>query len=518
MQSRLILKFCVSLCATFIYASVLLAQKTEKPNIVFILADDLGYGDLTCYNQQSKIRTPHIDRLARQGIRFTDAHSASSVCTPSRYAALTGRYAWRTALKNQVFYNYEPPLIEAERMTIARMLKNEGYRTAAIGKWHLGLEWRTKPGQHFNFMKPFPWPGGTLPMEEEKKIDFTAPVKGGPVELGFDYFFGTSACATCNTPYCYIENDRIVSQPTEYFKGRYLEQRGGFRSPEFQEATVDSIFTVKAMDFIVKSKKDKKPFFLYLAASAPHEPAEEDVVPAFLRGKSEAGPRGDLVVYFDWMVGKIMESLQKAGVSKNTIVIVTSDNGAKPGNYNRITHDHKSNGNLRGFKGGIWEGGHRIPFIVRLPAGSRKGATSSHFIGLQDIMSTIADLLGIELPGDSAEDSISFLYALSDEGKSEKKNGRKDIVFHSTSGVFAIREGDWKLIVDCDNSGDGGRGVHGNEGTGPKSSMKGQLYNLADDPYELFNLIDKNKEKELALRELLMRYREQGRSRAFKSN
>ena len=486
------------------------AQDNRKPNIIIILADDMGYVDVGPFNSHSLIPTPAMNKLAKEGMIFTDAHSASSVCTPSRYSLLTGRYAWRTALKQQVYYNYEPPLIESSRMTIASMLKTNGYNTAAIGKWHLGLKWKTKPGQFFDFNKPLPWSGGTLPKEEEAKIDFNAPIEGGPVELGFDYFYGASACATCNTPYCYIENDKIVEEPTEYFKGKYLEQRGGFRSPGFNEATVDSIFTMKAIEFIERSSKEKDPFFLYLAASAPHEPAEEDVVPQFMRGASKAGPRGDLVVYFDWMVGKIMSTLKKAGVANNTLIIVTSDNGPKPGNFNRITYGHKSNGDLRGFKGSTWDGGHRVPLIVKWPGKIKPGSVNNNIVGLQDIMATAAEIVNINIPGNAAEDSKSFLYAFSKNPDISK--ARKDIIHHSTNGVFAIRSGNWKLIVDCDNSGDGGRSVQGNKGTGPNPSMTSQLYNLSDDPFELFNLLNNNKEKANELRETLVSYQNDGRS------
>lgn len=489
------------------------AQQNQKPNIVFILADDMGYGDVGSYNLQSKIPTPNMDRLAAEGMRFTDAHSTSSVCTPSRYSILTGRYAWRTELKHGVFFNYEPPLIESSRRTVASLLKNNGYQTAAIGKWHLGLIWKIKKGESFNFNKPLPWPGGTMPIEEESKIDFTKPVSGGPVELGFDYFYGTANCSTCNTPYCYIRNEKVVQQPTEYYYGKYNEQRDGFRPPDFEESTVDSVFTNKAIAFIQRSAKGNQPFFLYLAASSPHEPAEDAVVPEFIRGVSQAGARGDLVALFDWMVGKVTASLEKLGVADNTIIIVTSDNGAKAGNRTRnrrFTSGHQSNGDLRGFKGGIWEGGHRVPLIVKWPGYIKPGSVSHQLIGLQDLMATIADLLNISLPKNAGEDSMSFLPILLDN--SNDLLVRKDLIHHSSLGVFAIRKGDWKLIVDCNNSGDFGRGIHGNRGTGPNPEMKGQLYNLSDDPFELFNMIDKNETQKIELLNLLKHYQKAGRS------
>jgi arylsulfatase A-like enzyme len=395
-------------------------------------------------------------------------------------------------------------------MTVAKLLQSNGYRTAAIGKWHLGLTWEVKAGEIFNFQRSLPWSEGSLSKEEESKIDFEKPVSGGPTELGFDYFFGTSACATCNTPYCYIQNNRIIELPSIYYKGEFIEQRNGFRSPSFNEATVDSIFTVEAIKFMEQSVKNEQPFFLYLAASAPHEPAEEAVVPKFMRGISKAGARGDLVLYFDWMVGQVTESLKQLGVEDNTLIIVTSDNGAKPGDNNRITYGHKSNGDLRGFKGGVWEGGHRVPLIAKWPDKVTPGSLSKHLVGLQDLMATVGEILDISLPDDAGEDSKSFLSTLT--GVNDSIPIRTDIVHHSTNGVFVIRQGDWKLIIDCDNSGDGGRGVNGNEGTNPDPSMRGQLYNLADDPFELFNLIDRNKTKEKELRNILEKYKESGRN------
>ncbi len=481
----------------------------SQPNIVLIVADDMGYGDVGCYNPQSKIPTPNMDRLAEIGIKFTDAHSPSSVCTPSRYGILTGRYAWRTDLKRGVFFNYERPLIEPTRLTIASALQKIGYATACIGKWHLGLGWQEKRGTDFDFDKPWPWPGGTMPKEEESKIDFSQPFFGGPTELGFDYFFGSSSCPTCNPPYCYVEKDKVLNQPSEYYQGKYLEQRDGYRSPEWKEDKVDPTFTQKAIEFINKATDENKPFFLYLPSSTPHEPCEEDVIPEFMRGVSDAGARGDMVALFDWMVGQIMHTLKEKGLFDNTLLIVTSDNGAKPGDYNRYTYGHKSCGDWRGWKGGIWEGGHRVPLIVSWPQKIPKGSTNTQLIGLQDIPGTIAEVMDITLPSNAAEDSHSFYSELKGE---QNLNPRKDLIHHSAMGVFAIRSGNWKLIVDTDGSGDYGRGVHGNSGTPPEPREKGQLYNLVDDPFESYNLIDKEPEKAQELKMLLAHYQKEGRS------
>jgi len=481
----------------------------QKPNIVFIMADDMGYGDVGCYNPQSKIPTPHMDRLAGQGVRFVDAHSASAVCTPSRYAVLTGRYCWRTRLKRHVLFNYERPLIEPSRMTVASMLKGHGYRTACIGKWHLGLGWHAKAGHEFDFDRPLPWPGGSLPREEEEKIDFTRPIFGGPRELGFDTFFGTGSCSTCNPPYCFIENDRTVGVPDVYREAALPEERSGFMTADWDPAEADTTFTARAVEWIEAQARQDGPFFLYLAASAPHEPCVAEVTPEFARGASRAGPRGDLVVLYDWMVGQVLDALDRTGVADDTLVIVTSDNGAKPGCGGK-TWGHKSCGDWRGYKGYIWEGGHREPMLARWPGTIPPGSTCDHLVGLQDLLATAADIVGRDLGDDAAEDSVSFLPALLDpEGSA---SARDDLIHHSCLGVFSIRKGQWKLIIDCDNSGDGGRGYHGGRGTGPSSDMKGQLYNLADDPFEAINLIDRRGDKVAELRALFDGFHASGRS------
>ena len=317
------------------------------PNIVYILADDMGYGDVGRYNPQSRIPTPYMDKLACQGVSFTDAHSPSSVCTPSRYGVMTGRYCWRTELKEHVLFNYEYPLIEPERMTVASMLKNHGYHTACIGKWHLGLGWGVKDGEEFDFDRPLPWPGGSPDPNEEAKIDFTKPITGGPVDLGFDYFFGTSGCSTAQPPYCFIENRHSVGIPN-VMRTREMGGRTGLMTPGWQHKDADPTFARKAVEYIEeRAKAPQTPFFLYLAASAPHEPCRVETVPDFMRGASQAGPRGDLVALFDWMVGQTMETLDRCGLADNTLIIVTSDNGALPGCGGR-TYGHKSCGDWRG--------------------------------------------------------------------------------------------------------------------------------------------------------------------------
>ena len=459
-----------------------------RPNIVFIMADDMGIGDVGCYNAESKIPTPNMDRMAAGGMMFTDAHSASAVCTPSRYGVLTGRYCWRSRLKNNVLYGYEPPLIEPERLTVASMLREEGYTTACIGKWHLGLGYAAKEGMSFEFQRELPWENATR--EDEQKIDFAAGVAGGPTELGFDYFFGTSGCSTCQPPYGFIDNDRFVDLPSEYVSDFPFTGRPGMTSPSWRHQDADPVFTEKAVEWIKARQSDDAPFFLYLAASAPHEPCVDEVVPEFARGKSEAGPRGDLVWLYDWMVGRIMDVLDETGQTDNTLLVVTSDNGALPGDRVRgktgmeaySTYGHKSSGDWRGYKAHIWEGGHREPLIVRWPGQVPAGESCGHLVGLNDFMATCADLVDRPIREDEAEDSTSLLPLLRDPGRGT--GVRESLIHHSHLGVFSIRRGAWKLIVDCDNSG----GWPPPRGSGPVKGTPGQLYNLDTDPAERENL------------------------------
>ena len=485
-----------------------MAQKL--PNIVYILADDMGFGDVGCYNPQSKIPTPNMDTLASQGMRFTDMHSPSSVCTPTRYGIITGRYCWRSDLREHVLFNYEKPLIEQERMTVASMLKKHSYHTACIGKWHLGLGWGVKDGETFDFDRPLPWPGGSPDPVEEAKIDFTKPITGGPTELGFDYFFGTSGCSTAQPPYCFIENDYTVGIPSVMKPPEMAGGRSGLMVPGWQHKEADPTFAQKAVEYIEeRAGEPQAPFFLYLAASAPHEPCTVDTVPDLMRGASQAGPRGDLVALFDWMVGQVMDTLDRCGLADNTLIMVTSDNGALPG-CNGRTYGHKSCGDWRGFKGYIWEGGHREPFIARWPGKIKAGTTCDELAGLQDSMATIADVVGEKLPENAGEDSVSLLPALL--GEEFGKPIRDDLIHHSCLGVFSIRKGEWKLIIDCDNSGDMGRGVDGSIGTGPIPGSRGQLYDTVYDPYEVYNLFDRRPDIVKELTATVEKYKRQGRS------
>jgi len=484
----------------------------SKPNIIFIMADDMGYGDVSCYNPDSKISTPNMDRVAREGLRFTDAHSPSAVCTPTRYGVLTGRYCWRSKLKRSVLFGYEPPLIERERLTVAGLLKTAGYNTACIGKWHLGLGFTTKPGEYIDFNRPLPWPNAGRAMEE--KIDFAKPIKGGPVDLGFDYFYGTSGCPTCQPPYGFIEDRHFVELPSMYNDNPAFTSRRGMMAPSWKHKDADPRIAQKAVEYIEKQADSDEPFFLYLTSDAPHEPCEESVVPEFARGKSDAGPRGDLVWLYDWMVGQVMDALDRTGKADNTLLVVTSDNGALPGDRIRDPqgqfpyrmYDHKSCGDWRGYKAHIWEGGHREPLIARWPGKIAPGTSTDELACLVDFMATCAAVVEMDLPNDAAEDSYNILPIFL--GEKPEKPIREDLIHHSVTGAFSIRKGDWKLILGTQGSGGWPPPRDGE----PKPDSPGQLYNIAEDPKEENNLWDHHPEIIERLTALLERYKEEGRS------
>lgn len=480
----------------------------DRPNIVLIMADDMGIGDVTAYNKSSKIPTPNMDALAKDGLKFTDMHSPSAVCTPSRYGLLTGRYSWRTYKRAGIVMHYEEPLIHHGRTTLASLLKEAGYSTGCFGKWHLGMNF--KGAENFDFSRLGFW--GAAHPEESAKIDFTAPVKGGPTDIGFDYFFGTANTSTCQEPYGFMENDSFVETDFFYNPEYIPTGRAGMTARGWDHKMADPTFTEKAVDWITDQADKDQPFFAYIAASAPHEPCTKEVTPEFMRGVSDAGPRGDLVALFDWMVGQVINTLKKADIFDNTLIIVTSDNGALPGD--RLMHDdgeewrdwgHKSSMDYRGYKAHIWEGGHREPFIAhwtdKIPAGRECNA----MLGFTDVIATISELTGTELPYHAGEDSYSFLEQLYHP---DTPSPREDIIHISGSGVFSLRKGNWKYIEGSKSSG----GWAPPRGETPYPNAPGQLYNLEDDPYETNDLYEKMPEKVEELKRLLGGYRSAGRS------
>ena len=450
------------------------------PNIVYILADDMGYGDLGCYDGESRIPTPHMDKIAEEGLRFTDAHAAAAVCTPSRYSILTGRYCWRTPLKEFVFFNYEKPLIEPKRQTVASLLKLSGYETACVGKWHVGLDWQVKPGANIDLNGPWPWFAGPLPDRRvSENIDFAARVGGGPNDLGFDYGYYTSGCAADQEPFCFIEDGYCRHMEEAVYRHPEGSWRSGMTAHDWDNRTVDNVFTEKAVQFIGSHCRrcPDSPFFLYLALSAPHSP---HFPPAFVAGSSDAGTRGDLVCLVDWAVGEISRRLDELGISQNTLLIVTSDNGPLPGSTPNpgdpegtavVSNGHASAGSLRGYKAMIYEGGHRVPFIARWPEQIRPSSEHAGTVCLTDLFASLADITGTPIETGAAEDSISLLPALT----GAKTQRGVPVVHHSGKGVFALRKDRWKLIYET--KGDG-RSAY------PESGSDGQLYDINADLVE----------------------------------
>lgn len=453
-------------------------EADKLPNIVLIMADDMGYGDAGCYNDQSLISTPNIDKLASEGILFTDAHSPAAVCTPSRYGLLTGRYCWRTRVKSGVILGYdETPLIEEERHTLGSLLKESGYETACIGKWHLGLNWQTKNGYEIKDDKNKGQEYEGVFRENEENIDFSKQVNGGPSDLGFDYSFITLGCSTSDPPYVFIENSYPIAIPTEMPPDEYTGLPGfvrGLMDPDWSEEMVDPIFTEKAVNFIENhmTNSSSEPFFLYLALSSPHIPF---LVPDFANGKSEEGPRGDLVFVADWCLGEINRILEDYNISDNTLFIFTSDNGPRRG-----ANGHKSAGDLKGYKANIWEGGHRVPFIARWPGQIKAGIKNDAVISLTDIFATlceIKDTHGIS----GGEDSYNILKQL--KGEIIDIDDENPRIFHSSTGIFALRKGKWKYIEGVEN--DRNRVIR------PDSSdFPGLLFDMSVDPCETNNVAD----------------------------
>ncbi|MFT5412658.1 MAG: arylsulfatase A [Verrucomicrobiales bacterium] len=469
-----------ALCTLRIVSAAEVAEVAEvaAPNIVIIFADDLGYGDVGCYNPESRIPTPHMDRLAADGMRFTDAHSADSVCTPSRYGLLTGRYCWRTPLKRGVLFNWEPPLIEPGQTTLASFLKTQDYHTALSGKWHLGLGFTVKPGSKLDFDAPLPWYAGPQPDRKAgESIDFSARISGGPEALGFEQTYYTAGCSTDQEPYCFIENGRMSNMERASYRHPAGSWRSGMAAPDWINETVDVSFTEKAVGFI-KSHHESSPdapFFLYLPLSSPHSP---HVTVDFALGKSKAGERGDMVWLVDWALGKIDAALKETGMDGDTLLIVTSDNGplvgslepGKPEGTAKISNGHLSAGQFRGKKGRVWEGGHRVPFIARWPSQIPAGKTSDYAFCLTDMLATVSDLVGKRLPEGAGEDSVSLLPAL----LGKEMSARPPMVHHSSS-AFAMRSGKWKIVF-----GQGKDRVKDALG-------QGYLFDLENDPGETKN-------------------------------
>jgi arylsulfatase A-like enzyme len=467
------------------------ATAAPKPNIVYILCDDLGYGDVRCLNPEGKIPTPHMDRLAAGGMAFTDAHSSSAVCTPTRYGILTGRYNWRSRLKNGVLNGFSPRLIETNRTTVAAFLKEQGYATAMLGKWHLGLNWPQNDGSA---------PGNSA---NPKRVDYAQPIQGGPTALGFDYFFGISASLDM-APFVFLENDRVTEVPT--VEKKFL--RKGPAAVSFEAVDVLPTLTRKAVEYIQKqtpNAKAGKPFFLYLPLASPHTPIVPDKA---WQGKSGLSPYADFVMQTDATVGAVLDALDKQGLAENTLLIFTSDNGCSPaaGLPLLLEKGHNPNYHFRGHKADIFEGGHRIPFLVRWPARIKAGTSSDQVICLTDFFATCADILGQKLPDTAAEDSVSILPALLQQ---TQKPLREAVVHHSINGSFSIRQGKWKLEL-CSGSGGWSEPLPGSPAAARLPEV--QLYDLSQDIAERQNLQAQHPEVVAQLTRLLQKYVDEGRS------
>lgn len=489
----------LTVCVSLAFAAF---ADEPPPNVIVILADDLGYGDPGCYNPRSKIPTPALDRLAAEGMRFTDAHSPSAVCTPTRYGLLTGRYAWRTRLKSGVLGPYSAPLIEQGRPTLASVLREHGYATACVGKWHLGMQWATHE------------PGVRLPLLwdrqfDRSQIDLAGPITAGPLTAGFDHFFGNEAPNF--PPYCFLVGDRIygpipaTEKPDDVYGNPGRIQKG------WSLHNVLPNLRDRAVRFVHDSA-GSGPFFLYLPLTSPHRP----IVPnAAWAGASRAGDYGDFVAETDGVVGAVLDALDAEGVADQTLVVFTSDNGScgpagdphlrgPDWHENMAVSDrygHHPNAPWRGMKADAFEGGHRVPLLVRWPARVAPGSVNDQLVGHVDLLRTVGHIVGHQLPSDAAEDSYDLLPTFADP----TQPARPDLVHHSGGGKFALRRGEWKLI---EGRGSGGwTRVETSDDDPP-----GQLYNLATDPKETTNLYLSRPEVVAELRGRLDEVRSAGRS------
>ncbi len=511
------MKLTVNITVILLFAGWVIAQETDKkplPNILLILADDLGYGDVSCYNPESKVETPNMDKLAAEGMRFTDAHSPATVCTPSRYSVMTGRMAFRTG-KFGVFTGAGGPcMIEKERLTLPEILKSKGYHTAMFGKWHMGLSFLDKEGKAIN-------KGG---LEAVKRIDYSKPIPDAPIHHGFDEFFGTACCPTTDWLYAFIDGDKIPVPPTELVdrnqhpKNAYTRDfREGLIAPGFDIAEIDKQFLEKSLDYLDRhaKKDDGKPFFLFHSTQAVHLPS---IPAAQYKGATKVGPHGDFIVQMDGIVGTLMAKLEQHDLAQNTIVILTSDNGPEVPTVVNMRRDHQHDGARpwRGMKRDQWEGGHRVPLLVRWPEGIKAGSVSSQTVSLTDIMATCAALIGFELPNNAAEDSYDLLPVL----KGEAREAVRPYTLQQTwSAHYSIRVGNWKYL---NHRGSGGNDYERKsnflkglrdyiiEDTAPDAP--GQLYDLAQDPGETTNLHDQYPERVKEMKVLLDQSLASGRS------
>lgn len=463
-------------------------QEQKKPNIVFIFADDMGYGDVSAFNENSKIQTTNIDRIANEGVAFTDAHSSSSVSTPSRYSLLTGRYNWRSDLKSGVLMGYNKALIAPDRRTIASVLRDQGYQTACIGKWHLGWDWNN--------------------IEAGKdSVDFSKPITNGPTTRGFDYFYGIIASLDM-APYVYVENDMPTALPDrETVNDGMKYWRKGPTASDFDHEQTLPNFINRAVDYIHDKSKDDKPFYLYLPLPAPHTP----ILPIKeYQGKSGLNPYGDFVLMVDDMVGKVMNALKEAGVDDNTILVFSTDNGCSPqAKFDELQEKgHYPSYIYRGHKADLFDGGHRIPCVVRWPA-KIKPHTVNQTVCLTDFFATFATIADYQLKDSEGEDSYNILPLLLNEKEGDVI--REATVHHSINGDFTIRKGEWKLLLSP-SSGGWSFPKPGTDDEVIETLPLVQLYNMKTDPAEKNNVYAEHPEVVKELKDLMIKYVKEGRS------
>jgi arylsulfatase A-like enzyme len=494
----------------------LFAIEQKTPNVLLIMVDDFGWGDASCNNSKPVFKTPAIDQLAREGIRFNNAFTPHSVCTPTRYALLTGRYCWRTHVREGVLAGYGQSLIPKGRVTLGSLFKSKGYRTAVVGKWHVGLDWVPVEGD------PGDWHWGTQVRAKgtlsqiSQRVDHSKPIALGPLDLGFDYCF-ISPSNNSRIP-VFVRDRRVVGSPER-------DETGLVRDPMVQRDSVDDIFVEKAISFIEDSQKrdNEQPFFLYLPLNAPHSATK---APKRFIGKSGVGLREDRCLWANESVGKILAALKRMQLEENTLVIFTSDNGPtsprkwihKTQSYVQLNSAHRAAGPYRGYKTDAWDGGVRVPLIARWPAVIKAGGTSESLFSLSDFVATFASLLDAPLPTWAGEDSFDQLACLL--GRSQD-SGRDHLITQSYTGVMSIRHGDWKLIVNTTGSGGSQKAtpgfqpiVSGNPWTFSNLEV-GQLYNLTKDPYEQNDLFASHPERVSQLSQKLQNYIDTGRTRAI---
>ena len=474
------------------------SRPTNPPNIIFILADDMGYGDVSAFNEHSGITTRNLDEMADNGVSFTDAHSCSSVSTPPRYGIITGRYNWRSSLKSGVLYGYSRPIIPTTRSTMASMLKQNGYTTACIGKWHLGWNWGTKTGHEK--------PNANALAEED--VDYSKPITNGPADLGFDYFYGF--CGSLDmAPYVYVENSQPTTTQIQTIakSGGSAMWRAGAIGSDFSHQECLPNLTRRAVDYVNQHAQNKQPFFLYLPLPAPHTPILPD---ERFKGKTGLGDYGDFVLMVDDVVGQIRKALKDNNISENTILIFTTDNGCSPaGGIDKMAQKgHRANYIWRGMKADLFDGGHRVPTIVEWPKRAGKGKCNQT-VCLNDFYATFAALNQYQIKENEAEDSYNILPLIENPGYPQTI--REAVVHHSIRGEFAIRKGEWKLL--CSPSSGGWSYPKPNVDKEVIATLPPiQLYNMKQDPGEKNNVYQEHPEVVQELKQLLQKYIQDGRS------